>query len=87
MPPVDHTDDARMGFWGAISDCIGRRWSMIIPATIGGLLAPAYLLEQEIQTCASWSSSYVSGSAARQRKYRRSRQVFVHGDLGHEFCQ
>ena len=32
-----------MGFWGWASDRIGRRWAMIIPATIGCVLALAYL--------------------------------------------
>ena len=32
------------GFWGWIADRIGRRWSMIIPATIGIFVAPLYLL-------------------------------------------
>ena len=33
-----------MGFWGWVADRIGRRWSMIIPALIGILVAPLYLL-------------------------------------------
>jgi len=32
------------GFWGWVADRIGRRWSMIIPATIGMFVAPIYLL-------------------------------------------
>jgi SHS family lactate transporter-like MFS transporter len=33
-----------MSFWGYLADRIGRRWSMIIPALIGILVAPLYLL-------------------------------------------
>jgi SHS family lactate transporter-like MFS transporter len=33
-----------MGFWGWVADKYGRRWSMIIPAAIGILVAPLYLL-------------------------------------------
>jgi len=32
------------GFWGWTADRIGRRWSMIIPASIGMCVAPLYLL-------------------------------------------
>jgi SHS family lactate transporter-like MFS transporter len=32
-----------MGFWGSVSDRIGRRWAIIIPAAIGCLVAPIYL--------------------------------------------
>jgi MFS family permease len=39
---------AGMGFWGAMADRVGRRWSMIIPATIGCFLAPAYLLSSDV---------------------------------------
>jgi SHS family lactate transporter-like MFS transporter len=39
---------AGMGFWGAMADRIGRRWSMIIPAAIGCFIAPAYLLATDI---------------------------------------
>jgi MFS transporter, SHS family, lactate transporter len=35
------------GLWGWASDLIGRRWAMIIPATIGVLIAPAYLLSAD----------------------------------------
>ena len=33
-----------MGFWSWIGDVLGRRWSMIIPAAIGLLVTPTYLL-------------------------------------------
>jgi SHS family lactate transporter-like MFS transporter len=33
-----------MGFWGWVGDVLGRRWSMIIPAAIGLLITPTYLL-------------------------------------------
>jgi SHS family lactate transporter-like MFS transporter len=33
-----------MGFWGWVGDVLGRRWSMIIPAAIGLLVTPTYLL-------------------------------------------
>jgi SHS family lactate transporter-like MFS transporter len=32
------------GFWGVIADKYGRRWAMIIPAAIGILVAPLYLV-------------------------------------------
>jgi SHS family lactate transporter-like MFS transporter len=35
------------GLWGWTADVIGRRWSMIIPATIGVLIAPLYLLSTD----------------------------------------
>jgi SHS family lactate transporter-like MFS transporter len=33
-----------MGFWGWVGDVLGRRWSMMIPAAIGLLVTPTYLL-------------------------------------------
>jgi SHS family lactate transporter-like MFS transporter len=36
------------GFWGRAADSIGRRWSMIIPAAIGCIVAPAYLLTNDL---------------------------------------
>jgi SHS family lactate transporter-like MFS transporter len=36
-----------MGFWGWFADVYGRRWSMIIPAAIGILVAPLYLLSTD----------------------------------------
>ena len=33
-----------MGFWGYFADIIGRRWAMIIPAALGILITPFYLL-------------------------------------------
>jgi len=36
------------GFWGRAADSIGRRWSMIMPATIGCIAAPAYLLTNDL---------------------------------------
>jgi SHS family lactate transporter-like MFS transporter len=35
-------------FWGGAGDRIGRRWSMIIPAIIGCMVAPAYLLTKAV---------------------------------------
>ncbi len=32
------------GFWGWVADRLGRRWGMIIPAAIGMLITPFYLL-------------------------------------------
>jgi SHS family lactate transporter-like MFS transporter len=32
------------GFWGYVADVLGRRWAMIIPAAIGALITPFYLL-------------------------------------------
>ena len=32
------------GFWGYVADVLGRRWAMIIPAEIGALVTPFYLL-------------------------------------------
>ena len=32
-----------MGFWGMMGDWIGRRWAIIIPASLGCLVAPLYL--------------------------------------------
>jgi SHS family lactate transporter-like MFS transporter len=37
-------------FWGALSDRIGRRWSMIIPAVLGFCIAPVYLLTTDYMT-------------------------------------
>src|ERR1700744_3294588 len=31
------------GLWGHLSDVLGRRWAMIIPATIGAFVTPLYL--------------------------------------------
>jgi MFS transporter, SHS family, lactate transporter len=39
---------AGTGFWGGVADRIGRRWSMIIPAMIGCIVAPAYLLTSDV---------------------------------------
>jgi MFS transporter, SHS family, lactate transporter len=36
--------------WGWIADRLGRRWAMIIPALIGLLLAPVYLLSHDYWT-------------------------------------
>ena len=33
--------------WGVVSDRIGRRWAMIIPAIVSLLIAPVYLLDQQ----------------------------------------
>ncbi|HXA25647.1 MAG TPA: MFS transporter [Acetobacteraceae bacterium] len=35
---------AAMCFWGWVGDVLGRRWSMIIPAAIGIVVTPTYLL-------------------------------------------
>jgi SHS family lactate transporter-like MFS transporter len=35
-------------FWGGAGDRIGRRWSMIIPAIIGCIVAPTYLLAKDL---------------------------------------
>jgi SHS family lactate transporter-like MFS transporter len=35
------------GFWGWAADRIGRRWGMIIPAIIGMLITPLYLLTSD----------------------------------------
>ena len=32
------------GFWGAISDKLGRRWAIMIPCTIGIFITPIYLM-------------------------------------------
>jgi SHS family lactate transporter-like MFS transporter len=34
-------------FWGWVSDRIGRRWAMILPAIIGFVLTPLYLFTQD----------------------------------------
>jgi MFS transporter, SHS family, lactate transporter len=34
------------GFWGYVADVAGRRWAMIIPAAIGALVTPFYLLTE-----------------------------------------
>jgi SHS family lactate transporter-like MFS transporter len=36
--------------WGSLADSIGRRWAMIIPACIGALVAPIYLLTTDYTT-------------------------------------
>lgn len=33
-----------MGVWGLVSDFIGRRWAIIVPAAIGSAVAPLYLM-------------------------------------------
>ena len=38
--------------WGSLADSIGRRWAMIIPATIGIAVAPLYLLTTDYTTIA-----------------------------------
>jgi SHS family lactate transporter-like MFS transporter len=38
--------------WGGLTDSIGRRWAMIIPACIGALVAPIYLLTTDYMTIA-----------------------------------
>jgi SHS family lactate transporter-like MFS transporter len=35
-------------FWGWVSDRYGRRWSMIIPAAVACIVAPAYLLPNDL---------------------------------------
>ena len=32
------------GFWGAVSDKLGRRWAIMIPCTIGIFITPIYLM-------------------------------------------
>ncbi|MDR3538753.1 MAG: MFS transporter [Acetobacteraceae bacterium] len=39
-------------FWGTLSDRIGRRWAMIIPAIIGFAITPFYLLTVDFTTIA-----------------------------------
>jgi SHS family lactate transporter-like MFS transporter len=36
-----------MGFWGFVGDHIGRRWAIMIPATIGCFVAPLYLMTSD----------------------------------------
>jgi SHS family lactate transporter-like MFS transporter len=36
------------GFWGGLADWIGRRWSNIIQTTIGCIVAPVYLLTNDL---------------------------------------
>jgi SHS family lactate transporter-like MFS transporter len=36
------------GYWGWVADRIGRRWAMIIPAMVGCIVAPAYLLTNDL---------------------------------------
>ena len=36
--------------WGSLTDTIGRRWAMIIPAIIGAAIAPVYLLTTDYTT-------------------------------------
>lgn len=38
--------------WGSLADIIGRRWAMIIQATIGAVVAPVYLLTTDYMTLA-----------------------------------
>src|SRR5262249_14390127 len=37
-----------MAFWGVLADRIGRRWSIIIPAFLGCVAAPIYLLAGDV---------------------------------------
>jgi SHS family lactate transporter-like MFS transporter len=39
--------------WGSLTDSIGRRWAMIIPAVIGAAVAPLYLLTTDYMTSRS----------------------------------
>ena len=39
-------------FWGSLTDSIGRRWAMIIPAIIGAGVTPLYLLTTDYTTIA-----------------------------------
>src|SRR6201986_965656 len=34
------------GMWGHVADVFGRRWAMIIPAAIGALITPFYLMSE-----------------------------------------
>ncbi len=43
-------------FWGGLTDTIGRRWAMIIPAMIGAAIAPIYLLTTAYTTIVVASS-------------------------------
>lgn len=36
--------------WGSLTDSLGRRWAMIIPAVIGAAVAPLYLLTTDYTT-------------------------------------
>ena len=36
--------------WGSLTDSLGRRWAMIIPAIIGAAIAPIYLLTTDYTT-------------------------------------
>jgi len=38
------------GFWGWVADWLGRRWAMIVPAAIGILIVPFYLLSGDYTT-------------------------------------
>lgn len=38
--------------WGSLTDSIGRRWAMIIPAIVGAAVAPIYLLTHDYMTLA-----------------------------------
>jgi SHS family lactate transporter-like MFS transporter len=37
-----------MGFWGFVGDQIGRRWSIILPAALGCVVAPTHLLSNDV---------------------------------------
>ena len=37
-------------FWGSLTDSLGRRWAMIIPAVVGAAVAPFYLLSTDYTT-------------------------------------
>jgi SHS family lactate transporter-like MFS transporter len=39
---------AGCGLWGWVADRIGRRWSMIVLAIIGSIVAPVYLLPNDL---------------------------------------
>ncbi len=39
---------AGTGFWGFVGDQIGRRWSIILPAALGCIVAPIYLLSNDV---------------------------------------
>ena len=53
------------GFWGFVADIYGRRWAMIIPAAIGALVTPFYLITDFLSPWSPAPSSCRARSSAR----------------------
>jgi MFS transporter, SHS family, lactate transporter len=65
--------------WGTLADGIGRRWAMIIPATMGIAVAPLYLLTSDYTTIAiafSIQGAFCRGNLRHQSERERTFPIF-----------